>query len=290
MSEETKTFVFGDSGKSSLDPNALLAMMNGNGGFGGNGNWLWVIFLFFLYGWGGNGFGFGRGNGSGLGNQINNDYGRDLLYQAINGNRTAISELASSLNCSVGQIQSGINSVMTSIQGVGNQVGMSGQAVINAIQQGNSQLAQQLAQCCCDNRLLTTQQGYENRIAMSEQTGIIGGKIDAQTQMINDRFCQLEARELQNKIDALREERSTLQGQISQANQTAQIQAYLASAVSPLAAGISALKSDVDGIKCKLPATVSVQKQEGVLVPTCLAAQLGLYGLGASVTGNGPWL
>lgn len=76
MSEETKTFVFGDSGKGSLDPNALLAMMNGNGGFGGNGNWLWVIFLFFLYGWGGNSF--GRGNGNGLGNQINNDYGRDL--------------------------------------------------------------------------------------------------------------------------------------------------------------------------------------------------------------------
>lgn len=288
MSEETKTFVFGDSGKSSLDPNALLAMMNGNGGFGGNGNWLWVIFLFFLYGWGGNRF--GRGNGNGLGNQINNDYGRDLLNQAILGNRTAISELASSLNCSVGQIQNGITSVLSAVQGVGNQVGMSGQAVINAIQQGNCQLAQQLAQCCCDNRLLTTQQGYENRIAMSEQTGIIGGKIDAQTQMINDRFCQLETRELQNKIDALREERSTLQGQISQANQTAQIQAYLASAVSPLTAGISALKSDVDGIKCKLPATVNVQKQEGVLVPTCLAAQLGLYGLGAGVTGNGPWL
>lgn len=290
MSEETKTFVFGDSGKGSLDPNALLAMMNGNGGFGGNGNWLWVIFLFFLYGWGGNSF--GRGNGNGLGNQINNDYGRDLLNQAILGNRTAISELASSLNCSVGQIQNGITSVLSAVQGVGNQVGMSGQAVINAIQQGNCQLAQQLAQCCCDNRLLTTQQGYENRIAMSEQTGIIGGKIDAQTQMINDRFCQLETRELQNKIDALREERSTLQGQISQANQTAQIQAYLASAVSSLAAGISALKSDVDGIKCKLPATVNVQKQEGVLVPTCLAAQLGLYGLGSGVgmIGNGPWL
>lgn len=286
MSEETKTFVFGDSGKSSLDPNALLAMMNANGGFGGNGNWLWMLLLFVIFGRNA----FGMMGAGGLGNQINNDYGRDLLNQAILGNRTAISELASSLNCSVGQIQNGITSVLSAVQGVGNQVGMSGQAVINAIQQGNSQLAQQLAQCCCDNRLLATQQGYENRIAISEQTGIIGGKIDAQTQMINDRFCQLETRELQNKIDALREERSTLQGQISQANQTAQIQAYLASAVSPLAAGISALKSDVDGIKCKLPTTVSVQKQEGVLVPTCLAAQLGLYGLGAGVTGNGPWL
>lgn len=40
---------------------------------------------------------------------------------------------------------------------------------------------------------------------------IIGAKIDAQTQMINDKFCQLEMREMQNKIDALRDEKNALQ-------------------------------------------------------------------------------
>jgi len=65
MSEEaTKTYVF-DSGKNTMDPSTLLAMMN-NGGLGSNGGWMWVIFLFFLYGWGGNGL-FGRGGAAAAG-------------------------------------------------------------------------------------------------------------------------------------------------------------------------------------------------------------------------------
>lgn len=40
---------------------------------------------------------------------------------------------------------------------------------------------------------------------------VIGAKIDAQTQMINDKFCQLEMREMQNKIDNLRDEKQAYQ-------------------------------------------------------------------------------
>nr|UVN04417.1 MAG: hypothetical protein [Bacteriophage sp.]DAJ70922.1 MAG TPA: GTPase-activating protein [Caudoviricetes sp.]DAQ45799.1 MAG TPA: GTPase-activating protein [Caudoviricetes sp.] len=39
---------------------------------------------------------------------------------------------------------------------------------------------------------------------------IVGSKIDAQTQIINDKFCQLEMREMQNKIDSLRQENNQL--------------------------------------------------------------------------------
>lgn len=309
---ETKTYVFGDgsgSGNSGMwgwlanlaqnrgvDPN-VLAMMNNNGGWGnGMGNWIWFFFIILL--WGGNGWGgFGR-NGQGtadLASLINGDNGRDLLMQAINGNGTAISQLASTLNCSVGQIQQSINGVMTQLQSLGNQVGMSGQAIINAIQSGNCSIERQLAQCCCDNRLLTTQQGYENRIAISEQTNVLGSKIDQQSVLINDKFCQLEQRELQNKIDALREERSSLLGQISQANQTAQIGQYIAQAVNPVNASVAALQSEIDGIKCKLPQTQVVPAQNGVYLSPCQATLLGLNGLnglgaGTGVIGNGPWL
>lgn len=307
---ETKTYVFGDgsgSGNSGMwgwlanlaqnrgvDPN-VLAMMNNNGGWGnGMGNWIWFFFIILL--WGGNGWGgFGR-NGQGtadLASLINGDNGRDLLMQAINGNGTAISQLASTLNCSVGQIQQSINGVMTQLQSLGNQVGMSGQAIINAIQSGNCSIERQLAQCCCDNRLLTTQQGYENRIAISEQTNVLGSKIDQQSVLINDKFCQLEQRELQNKIDALREERSSLLGQISQANQTAQIGQYINQAFTPLNSALAALQSEVDGIKCKLPQTQVVPAQNGVYLSPCQATLLGLNGLnglGTGVIGNGPWL
>ncbi len=65
---------------------------------------------FASVGWGGNGFGFGgRGNGAGLANEINNDYGRSLLMDAIGGNRNALSNLATQLNCTEGQIQQAIS-------------------------------------------------------------------------------------------------------------------------------------------------------------------------------------
>ena len=52
---------------------------------------------------------------------------------------------------------------------------------------------------------------------------IVGSKIDAQTQIINDKFCQLEMREMQNKIDSLRQENNQLALSASQQAQTANI-------------------------------------------------------------------
>lgn len=112
---DSKTYVFGnDSGSSGqggmmsllapllqqrgLDPNLLLAMNKGNGGFGEGGWFMWVIFLFFLMGWGGNGWGgFGNNGRGGIANELNNDYGRSLLMDAIGGNRNA-SSLSSPLS------------------------------------------------------------------------------------------------------------------------------------------------------------------------------------------------
>lgn len=169
---ESKTFILPDGQCGSMmpllaslcqqrgiDPNVLLAAKNNNG-FGGEGGWfMWVIFLFFLMGWGGNGFGFGFGNQNGnLPNLINNDAGRELLMSAIQGNGNAIGQLATTLNCDINQVNSALQALATQLQGVGNQVGMSGMQVINAIQSGNAQLASQLAQCCCDNKMAICQQ------------------------------------------------------------------------------------------------------------------------------------
>lgn len=296
MAEE-KTYVFGDTtgnnGMLSLlgplmqqrgiDPNVLLAMRN-NDGFGEGGWFIWVIFLFFLMGWGGNGF----GNRGGLANEINNDYGREMLLQAINGNGNAIGQLATTLNCDVNAIQTAINAVQSQIQSVGNQVGMSGQQIINAIQSGNCQIASQLASCCCDIRESITKQGYENQLATLNQTNVLGSKIDQQTTLINDKFCQLEMREMQNKIDALREDKSALINQLSQEHQTNAIQAYQAQTIAPVSAALVTLQREVDSIKCKLPESVSVPYSPVVGIPTCVAAQYGLgYGLGYGLYGNG---
>ena len=277
MAEDSKTYVFGADKGNGIDASTLLAMMNGNGGGFGNGNWTWIIFLFFLYGWGGNGMFGNRGGLGSLGNEINNDYGRSLLLQAINGNGTAISQLATTLNCDVNAIQSAINSIASNIQSVSAQVGMSGQQVINAIQAGNQTLASQLAQCCCDNKLLITTQGYENQLATLKQTETLGGKIDfvganitnelaKQTTFLSDKFCDLEKREMQS--------------QISNANQTAQIQQYIAGSITPVATALASLQSEVAGIKCKLPEVANVPYSPVVGVPSCVAAQIGLANLG----------
>lgn len=300
---ETKTYVFGSEGasgsggmmsmlapllqKNGLDPNLLLAMNRNNGAFGGEGGWfIWVIFLFFLMGWGGNGW--GNGNRTGLANEINNDYGRSLLMEAIGGNRNAISNLATQLSCSEGQIQSAIAALSTQMQNVGNQVGMSGMQVINALQQGNMQIAQQIAQCCCDNKMAICQQTNTlqtaiNNVATGQERGFssiayetqrqtceLNSAIKNSTQLILDGQRAAEMREMQNKIDLLREENSAYKS-------SAMTSKIVSSAVAPLNAAMAVLQGEVAGIKCKLPETVTTPYQPFVAVPNCMAAQMGMY-------------
>lgn len=221
-------------GNKGMDPNLVAALMNGNnnrGAWGGDGCWwIWIILLFFCWGgFGGNGF--GGNNANGLPAQLNGDAGRELLMNAIQGNGAAINQLASSLNCSTQQIQN----TLCNIQGT---LGMSSQQIINAVQSMGCQIGNQIASCCCDLRESITKMGYESQLATVNQTNtlqssantqfnILGAKIDAQTQIINDRFCQLEMREMQNKIDTLRQENSNLTLAASQQAQTANIVSQL---------------------------------------------------------------
>lgn len=145
-------------GGNKMDPNLVAALMNGRNNqdqFGGaNGWWLWIIVLFWL--WGGRGFGNGfGGNGNdccanGLPAQLNNDYGRELLMQAIQGNRSAIDQISNALNCSTSQLQNAICNVQGAIDKVAGQVGMTSQAVINAVQQQGCEIGNQISACCCN--------------------------------------------------------------------------------------------------------------------------------------------
>lgn len=325
--ETSKTYVFNPEGSGNnggmmsliapllqqrgVDPNVLLAM-KGNNGFGnGDGSWfIWLLFILCFCGWGGNGFGFGgRGNGAGLANEINNDYGRSLLMDAIGGNRNALSNLATQLNCTEGQIQQAISALTTQVQNVGNQVGMSGMQTINALQQGNMQIASQLADCCCRvNNNITAMDGNV-KLAMCHQTGTLQNAINnvavgqergfsnvayetqrqtcdlhnaikESTQTIVDGQKQAEMREMQNKIDSLREENSTFKSSAM----TSQI---VGQAVAPINAVLAGLQSEVAGIKCKLPETVTTPYSPFTAVPNCVAYQAGLYGLNAA--NNGFW-
>lgn len=295
-------------GQNSFDPNLLLAsMMNGNNGFGGNGNWMWVIFLFFLYplmrnsGFWGNNDG-NSGNLGSLGNLVNNDSGRELLMQAINGNGNALRDLAAMLNTSTSSVQQAICGVNNSITQLGGQVGMSGQQIINAIQLGNKGLAAQLAQCCCDLRTAITTGNYENQIATLNQTNTLqsgqnfinrsiergfsdtayafrdqtcklGSDIQNSTQQIKDattaqtnaiisKLDSMERTGLMDKIDAQREMISTLKTNANIAAQNAATQQAIAAATAPLAAQLAE-------IKCAQPNTVTVPYYPFSIQPNC---------------------
>ena len=153
MANNEGVYVFPDavSKASGIDP-GLLALLNQNGGFGGaNGSWIWILFLWLIWGnngWGGNGF----GNNGYLANQIANNEGRDLLLQAINGRADALGQLAQITNTGVETVKNGIFALQNSINQVGTQVGMSGLEVQNAIALGNAGIAQQICNCCCENK------------------------------------------------------------------------------------------------------------------------------------------
>ena len=271
MSE--KTYVFPEGNGSSLDPN-IVAMMNGGGGFGGNGfnNPFWaLVLLAFLrnnFGWGGDGNG---GNCSAA-------FVSSQLGQAIAGNANALSNLSTHLDCSIGQVQTGIAALQSAIQNVANQTGMSGMQVINAIQSGNTAIANQISQCCCDNKLLTTSQGYENRINNLQQSQLIQNGFNQIGYAAAEQTCAIKQNQTDNtsrvlaKLDAIEDSRkdreiSSLTAALTAANSRAERQSELAPIYKALA-----------DIQCKQPSTFSVPYQPFTAIPNCVAYQMGLCG------------
>lgn len=296
--ESSKIMMFPEMGANNgIDPNLLLAM-NNNGGFGGN-NWIWILFLWLIWGgngWGNNGFG-GLNNGAGfLSNQMNNDTGRELLMNAIQGNREAISTLSSLLNTEINTVQNGIFTLNNAITSVGTQVGMSGLQIQNAIQSGNAALASQICQCCCENRLAICEQTNTlqaqaaanhaaDQLAVCQQTNALTTQADrntrsitdaiaAQSIMINDKFCDLEKRELQDKITALTADNALLRSNANNERQTVLINERF-----------NEIQNQLTSIKATQPNTVPVQWPNLTAVNTTPYVNGGFYGS----FGNGFW-
>ena len=288
MAESTVVYTPENNGGSV--PAWMLA--NNNGGlFGGNG-WGGGILGFFLgllfgNGWGGfgNGFGGGWGGGSGAGflsNQLNNDSGRELLMNAINSNgeasRSAISNLATMLGQDYSQVSAAVNTLQTGLNSLALQQAVSVPQIINSIQSGNASLASQLCQCCCQNKLLTTQLGYESQIRTIEQTNTLGSQADRNTASIvgaiNDlkattisEFCAARERDMQAKIDTQADLITQLRGKIDNDAQTA-----------TFTAAFNALNSKITDLAARQPNTVPVQWPALTAVNTTPYVNGGYYG------------
>lgn len=203
-----------------------------------------------------------------------------------------------------GNVIAAINGVSKEICGVGNQMGMTANQVLTAIMQGNNAIATQLAECCCKTNNNITAMDGNIKLAMCQQTGTLQNAINnvavgqeraasSLAYATKDQSCELknaikestltivngqkqqEMREMQNKIDALREENSTFKASAM----TSQI---VGQAVAPINQVLAGLQNEVASIKCKLPETVTTPYSPFTAVPNCVAYQAGLYGLNAA--------
>lgn len=191
---------------------------------------------------------------------------------AIKGNSAALGQLATNLNCDFGVLKD----------------------------------------CCCNTQKAIIEQGYQNQLANERQTYQITNSVDSVGRAVERGFCdtayatQTQTCSLQNtirdtgtantnqiiakldamqnqalldKIDALREKNSQQAVVINNAQQTAAFGQMISQATTPIVAAVNALQGDVNGIKCKLPETVTLPYSCATAVPT--QAVFNGYALGA---------
>lgn len=236
-----------------------------------------------------------------LADQMNDNHTSDLIMSAIQGNNSVIQDVATRLGCDLNTIASAVQSVRSDISAVGSQLGFSSERIINAVNQGDCGVIQALKDCCCETQKSILTQNYENRIAIGDATRSIKDTInyvglevekgfsdtsyqtqaqtcalqntirDVNTTNTNAILAKLDAMQTQgllDKIDALREKNSEQAVIINNAQQTANFNAMLNSYTAPIAAAVNTLQTEIAGVKCRLPETVTLPYSCATAVPT----------------------
>jgi hypothetical protein len=187
--------------------------------------------------------------------------------------------------------------VSTQICNLAGQNGLSFQQTINAIQSGNAAISTQLCNCCCeitkaisDSNYLTERgfcntnqilsQGFSSvAYETQRQTCDIEKAIAASTAQIMEGQRAAEMRDLQDKLDALREKNAQQAVMLNNAHQTAQFSAMLA----PIA-------SDLAELKCnQVPVKKIACPEQYVPLNTSVNATYGLIPTGCGFSGWNGW-
>ena len=236
-----------------------------------------------------------------LSDQMNDNHTSDLIMAAIQGNNNTIQEIATRLGCDLNAIASAVQSVRSDISAVGSQLGFSAERIINAVNQGDCGVIQALKDCCCETQKSILTQNYENRIAISDATARLKDSVnyvglqvekgfsntnyetqaqtcalqntirDAGTANTNAIIAKLDAMQNQSlldKIDALREKNSEQAVIINNAQQSAAFSQMLNSYTAPIAATVNNLQTELAGVKCRLPETVTLPYSCATAIPT----------------------
>ncbi len=230
----------------------MAALLNGN-----NNQWnnpfIYLVWMMMLgrNGLWGNGYGNGtqgieiQGKLNELSAQMANNQNTSLMMDAINGNHEALHALSTNLGVSTAHLQGAIAGVQNAITQVGGTVGLTGQQVINAVLLGNKDLTAALQNCCCENKQLVQQMGYEGQIRDLQNTAALNSRIDQLSRGVTEGFASIGYQASQNTAAIVSAQKESTQrildqmcansqqelrdklAQMSQDAQTAKIEAYI---------------------------------------------------------------
>lgn len=300
---DTKVFSFGNDGAATsnllasylpmlqsrgIDPSVLYAMGNGNGlgNFGINEIIALVVIAAI----------FGNGNGGGIfGGNNNNSAEREMLMSAIQRNGTDLSQLAQSINCSVGQVHAAVDNVATQICNLSAQTGQSSLQIINSLQSGQAALASQIAECCCKTQTAIQESNYLTERGFCNTNQILSRGFSDLGYAFANQTCDLKQTANANtasiiaKLDSIedsRKDRELAEKDRMIATLTARSERQ--AELQPIYSALSDLKCNqipVKKIACPeqyVPLNTSVNATYG-LIPTCGYG----YGLGYGGWNNG---
>ena len=243
---------------------------NGNGMFGGDGWWAIIIFA-LIFGWGGNGFGGFGGFGGNRGGFVEPCATQADVRAAVD-QQTLISKLDQQTYGLADATYSLNNSITSGFHGVDNAIC----TLSYQNQQGFSNLASQMASCCCGieraidgvNYNMATQ-ACDTRNLIQNTTRDIIDNANANNRALLDFLVN-------DKIATLQAENQNLKLAASQANQN-----------NVLMAAMDANKAEIlrrTGAECPMPAYV-VQPPTPVTFPqSCGCNGFGAYGYANVVT------
>lgn len=207
---------------------ALLTRDNGNN----MNNPMWLIWA-MVFGFGGNGFNRG-GYGynpeiESLRNQIADNKNSSDLMQFLSSHNSLLMDVANRTNTSVDFVRQSICQLSSAIERIAGDNKLSAEQVKNAVIMGDANITSKLQQCCCENKMLIQQMGYEgqlrdqgNHAATMQRIDLLANGItqgfsatayeaakhaseimanqDKNTQRILDQMCADKAQELRDRL------------------------------------------------------------------------------------------
>jgi len=222
--------------KSQCDPASMMALANSQNSWNNN-PFMYLIWLAYLGGGGLFGNRADAAQNADLSRQLQTLQGtvtdnnnNQIALDAINGNTSAVRDLAGVMNADFNSVQTAICGVKSAIEQVGGQVGYSAESVKNAIAMGDANIVSKMQECCCSNKLLVQQMGYEAQLRDQANTASITSRIDQLANGVQNGFAQIGYQNEKNTAAIIQNNTAQTQRILDQmcANQTQSLRDVIA--------------------------------------------------------------